>query len=223
MLNQLRWAFPQAVSYSRFIRLVPRVLVLLWGYALFKGGQCTGISFVDSTALRVCHNRRIWRHRVFAGLARRGQSSTGWFFGFKLHRVVHDQGDILAFQVTPANVDDRKPVPGLAAKLFGDKGYLSTPLFKALFEQGVQLMTNLRANMKNTLVPLADKLMLRKRWIIETINDPLKNISQIEHTRHRSPINFFVNVLAGLIAYIWQPKKPRLNFTPKEAKALSLC
>jgi Transposase DDE domain len=216
VLKHLRAEFPGTMSYSRFIRLVPRVVVLLWAYA-----------FVDSTALRVCHNRRITRHKVFSGKATRGHSSTGWFYGFKLHLVVNDRGDILAFALTPANVDDRHPVPrltaGLFGKLFGDKGYVSTPLFKDLFDKGVTLITNVRANMKNKLMPLLDKLMLRKRWIIETINDQLKNISQIEHSRHRSPVNFIVNVLAGLIAYMWQPKKPALKFTPKQAKALSLC
>lgn len=227
VLKHLRSEFPGAMSYSRFVSLVPRVVLLLWAYALYRCGRCTGLSFVDSTALRVCHNRRITRHKVFVGKATRGQSSTGWFFGFKLHLVVNDRGDIVAFHLTPANVDDRQPVPRLAAKLFGklfgDKGYVSTPLFKALFDQGVTLITNVRANMKNRLIPLFDKLMLRKRWIIETINDQLKNISQIDHSRHRSPVNFLVNVLAGLIAYMWQPKKPSLKFTSNQAKALSLC
>jgi len=226
VLKHLRREFPATVSYSRFVSLIPRVVIVLWAYALSRCGGCTGISFVDSTALRVCHNRRITRHKVFVDTAARGHSSTGWFYGFKLHLVVNDRGEILAFQLTPGNVDDRAPVPKLAAKLFGklfgDKGYISTPLFKTLFEQGVQLVTNLRSNMKNKLTPLTDKLLLRKRWIIETINDQLKNISQIEHSRHRSPVNFIVNVLAGLIADMWQPKKPSLHFTQRQASALSL-
>ncbi len=139
----------------------------------------------------------------------------GWFFGFKLHVVVNDQGELLAFQVTPANVDDRKPVPKLTrnvfGKLFGDKGYLSKALFETLLEQGLQLITSIRKNMKNRLLPLLDKLLLRKRAIIETINDQLKNISQIEHTRHRSVVNFVVNLICGLIAYSHQSHKPSLN------------
>jgi len=226
ILKHLRSEFPGAMSYSRFIGLVPRVLGWLWVYALTCCGACTGVSFVDSTVLRACHPRRITRHKVFAGLAARGKSSTGWFFGFKLHLVVNDRGEIVAFHITAGNVDDRQPVPRLArhlfGKLFGDKGYLSMPLFTQLFQQGLTLITNLRSNMKNKLVPLHDKLLLRKRWIIETINDQLKNISQIEHTRHRSPINFLVNLLAGLIAYMWQPKKPSLKFTSQESNALSL-
>jgi hypothetical protein len=224
--RHLRAEFPGLVSYSRFIRLLPRVALLLWAYALGHCGRCTGISFIDSTPLRVCHNRRIQRHKVFQGLAGRGQSSMGWFYGFKLHLIVNPHGEVLAFVLTPGNVDDRKPVPDLAqtlfGKLFGDKGYLSHPLFEQLWQQGLQLITGLRTNMKNHLMVLQDKLLLRKRYIIETINDQLKNISQIEHSRHRSPINFVINVLAGLIAYMLQPKKPALNLSQRESSALAL-
>jgi Transposase DDE domain len=218
--------FPQLVSYTRFIQLVPRVLVLLWAYAQCCCGTCTGIAFIDSTPLRVCLNRRIPRHKVFAGLAARGQCSLGWFYGFKLHLVINERGEILAFTLTPGNVDDRKPVlklvKALFGKLFGDKGYLSQPLFESLLKQGIQLITNVRANMKNRLMPLRDKLLLRKRYIIETINDQLKNQSQIEHSRHRSPKNFVINVLAGLVAYMWQPKKPAINWSERDARSLAL-
>src|SRR5512145_2882683 len=224
--RQLQGEFPQLVSDSRFVTLQQRVVLWLWAYAHYRCGQCTGIAFVDSTALRVCTNRRINRHKVFAGLAARGQCSLGWFYGFKLHLVINEYGEVLAFTLTPGNVDDRQPVPRLAkplfGKLFGDKGYLSQALFETLLAQGLQLITNVRANMKNRLLPLRDKLLLRKRFLIETINDQLKNQSQIEHSRHRSPINFVVNVLAGLIAYMWQPKKPAINWSPREAKTLAL-
>lgn len=226
VLVHLRGEFPQLVSYSRFVTLMQRVVVLLWAYAQARCGRCTGISFVDSTALRVCTNRRINRHKVFAGLAARGQCSLGWFYGFKLHLVINEYGEVLAFTLTPGNVDDRKPVPKLAkalfGKLFGDKGYLAQSLFKTLLEQGLQLITGIKANMKNRLMLMSDKLLLRKRFIIETINDQLKNQSQIEHSRHRSPINFVINGVAGLIAYMWQPKKPKINWSTHEAKALAL-
>lgn len=224
--TQLRGEFPHLVSYSRFIQLLPRVVLLLWAYAQSRCGHCTGIAFVDSTPLRVCHNRRISRNKVFQGVAARGQCSLGWFYGFKLHLIVNEQGELLAFTLTPGNVDDRKPVPRLAkrlfGKLFGDKGYISHPLFEQLWRQGLQLVTAVKANMKNRLLPLIDKLLLRKRYIIETINDQLKNQSQIEHSRHRSPINFLINVLAGVIAYTWQPKKPAINWSIHEEKALAL-
>lgn len=224
--KHLRAEFPGLVSYSRFVTLMPRVILLLWAYLVSRMGRCTGISFIDSTALKVCHNRRITRNKVFAGLATRGQSSMGWFFGFKLHLIVNEHGDLLAFTLTPGNVDDRKPTPSLAkrlfGKLFGDRGYLSQALFQQLWQQGVHLVTALRSNMKNQLMSLSDKLMLRRRYIIETINDQLKNISQIEHSRHRSPLNFILNVLAGLIAYTHQPNKPALNLSSNETKALAL-
>lgn len=218
--------FPHLVSYSRFIQLMPRVTRLLWLYAQARRGDCTGISFVDSTPLRVCTNVRINRHKVFADLAARGQCSLGWFYGFKLHLVINECGDILAFTLTPANVDDRKPVPKLVkalfGKLFGDKGYLSQSLFETLLKQDLQLITHVRKNMKNRLMLMRDKWLLRKRYIIETINDQLKNQSQIEHSRHRSPMNFVINVLSGLLAYIWQPKKPAINWSSHETKALAL-
>ena len=215
VLKQLGSEFPQLVSYNRFVELMPRVLLALCAYLQESFGVCTGINFVDSTSIRVCHNKRIPRHKVFAGLAQRGCTSMGWFYGFKLHLIVNDQGELLAVYLTPGNVDDRKPLGNLTrnlfGKLFGDKGYLSQALFEHLLERGLELITNIRKNMKNSLMLIEDKLMLRKRFIIETINDQLKNISQVEHTRHRKPANFAVNLIAGLIAYQKQPKKPSLN------------
>jgi hypothetical protein len=212
----LRSEFPTLVSYTRFVEFFPSALVPLCVYLHTCLGACTGVSFVDSTKLAVCHNRRIQQHRVFRGLAERGKTSVDWFFGFKLHLVFNDQGELLSFTLTPGNVDDRTPVPAFAArlfgKLFGDKGYLSQPLLKHLKSVfGLELITPRRKNMKKVELPLVDKLRLRKRAIVETIIDQLKNISQIEHTRHRSPINFLVNLVCGLIAYGHQPKKPSLQ------------
>jgi transposase len=214
--RHLRSEFPTLVSYGRFVEVMPTVLVPLVAYLHTQLGQCSGISFIDSTPLAVCHNARIHSHRVFDGRAARGKTSVGWFYGFKLHLVVNDQGEILAFCLTPGNVDDRHPVPklakGLVGKLFGDKGYLSQPLAQQLLvTQGLHLITKLRKKMHNRLLEWSDRLLLRKRAIIETITDQLKNICQIEHSRHRSPINFLVNLIAGLIAYCHQPKKPSLR------------
>lgn len=142
----------------------------------------------------------------------------GWFFGFKLHLIINDRGELLAVYLTPGNTDDRQPLEAMTqnlfGKLFGDKGYISQALFERLYERGLELITTLRKNMKNSLMLLEDKLLLRKRFIIETVNDQLKNISQIEHTRHRKPANFAVNLVAGLVAYQRQPKKPSLNLHP---------
>ena len=220
----LQAEFPGLVSYQRFVELTPTALEGLCLYLYSRLAVTTGIAFIDSTPLPVCHNRRIGRHKVFSGLAARGKTSMGWFYGFKLHLVVTDQGELVAFCLTPGNIDDRKPVPQLAAKLwgklFGDRGYISQALFEQLFADGVQLITPIRKNMKNRLMPLWDKLLLRKRSIIETINDQLKNISQIAHTRHRSANNFLVNLVAGLLAYSHQPKKPSLNLSASEKTLL---
>ncbi len=216
--------FPHLVSYNRFVELSSTVVVPMCFYLHQRLGSCTSLSFIDSTPLPVCHNRRIQRHRVFKAFAARGKTSMGWFYGFKLHLIVSDRGELLAFCLTPGNSDDRQPVPQLAqdlfGKLFADAGYLSQPLFDQLFAQGVQLITPIRSNMKNRLMPLMDKLLLRKRFIIETINDQLKNISQISHSRHRSIKNFVMNLLAGLIAYTHQPKKPSLNLVKEEQELL---
>ena len=211
-----RSEFPKLVSYSRFVELMRGALMPLCAYLRYKFGDCSGISFIDSTPLVVCRNPRISQHKVFAGMASRGKSSTGWFFGFKLHLIFNDQGELLDFILTPGNIHDLKSLPRLAkrlfGKLFGDKGYLSAEVFKLLFESfDVQLITRLKRNMKNKLMPLHDKLLLRKRAIVETIIDQLKNISQVEHSRHRSPTNFVVNLVCGLIAYCLQPNKPSLH------------
>jgi IS5 family transposase len=195
VLKSWRAEFPGLVSYTRFVEYIPSVLVPLIMYLRTNClGDCTGISFVDSTSLDVCLNQRIQSHKVFAGLAARGKTSTGWFFGFKLHLVVNDRGEILQFCISPANVDDRKPVPHLAkklfGKLFGDKGYISQPLAKSLREMfDLHLITKLRSNMKNQLMIISDRILLRRRAIIETVIDQLKNISQNEHSRHRSVTN----------------------------------
>ena len=214
---QLNHDFPKLISYTRFIQLMPRVLVYLIPLLNSLRAQVSGISFMDSTSISVCKNKRINRHKVFRGLATRGKTTMGWFFGFKLHLVVNDRGELISWALSQGHVDDRVPVPALCADLFGklfaDKGYVSQFLTELLLKQGTQLITSIRSNMKPRLMPLLDRLLLRKRFIIETINDQLKNISQIEHSRHRSLLNLIVNLVAGLIAYQLQPKKPSLGFS----------
>src|SRR5215468_3038357 len=164
----LRQEFPRLLSYPRFVALMPRYLVPLAIYLHTHLGECSGISFIDSTSLSVCHPARIQQHRVFAVDARRGKTSVGWFYGFKLHLVVNDRGELLAFCLSPGNLDDRHPVPRLVrrlfGKLFGDKGYISQPLAEQLFiAHGLRLITKLRKNMRTVLLAAADKVLLRKR------------------------------------------------------------
>jgi len=214
----LRHLFPELVSYNRFVELEKNVALPL---AIFIKklllGECTGISIVDSTPLRVCRNQRIQMHRVFKGIAARGKCSMGWFFGFKLHLICNEKGELLNFMFTPGDIDDRRPleykpfIRFIYGKLVGDKGYISQNLFERLFVDGIQLITKLKSNMKGALMSVSDRLLLRKRALIETINDELKNIAQIEHSRHRSFDNFLVNLLSGIAAYCFFPKKPAIN------------
>ena len=205
-----RAEFPHLVSYQRLIERLPTVLVPLSAYLRTRLGATRGIAFIDSLPLPVCHNRCISSHRVFDDCAQRGKSSMGLFYGFKLHFVINDEGDLLALRFTPGNVDDRTPVPGLVeglwSKLFGDCGYISQELFEQLWGTSVQLITKLKRKMKNKLLSLWDKLLLRKRTLIESVGEQLKPVCQIGHTRHRSIHNAFVHVievkyLAALVAY----------------------
>ncbi len=217
--RHMQGEFPKTVSYNRFVELTQEVLMPM---AMFLKtcclGTCTGISFVDSTPIRVCHNKRIKRNKVFKGMAKVGKSTMGWFYGFKLHIVINDKGEILNFAITQANVDDGEPLKNegflkaVFGKLFADKGYISEKLANILFVGDIHLVTSIRNNMKNSLMTMNDKIMLRKRSVIETVNDELKNICQVEHSRHRSFTNFTANLIAGLIAYSFLPKKPSISY-----------
>lgn len=219
--------FPKTVSYNRFVELQCKAAMPL---AIFLKtcclGNCTGISFIDSTPLRACHIRREKQNRVFKGLATKGQCSIGWFFGFKLHLIINDKGEILDFMLTQGNVDDREPLKNKSfhekvfGKLVGDKGYISQTLFEQLFIDGIHLITKIRKNMKNSLMQIKDKILIRKRALIETVNDELKNMCQVEHTRHRGFTNFITNLLSALIAYSFFPKKPSMNIEIIDNKAL---
>jgi len=215
----LKSEFPQTVSYNRFVELQQKALFpMVIFLKMMRIGSCTGISFADSTVIRVCNNKRIFNHKVFAGIAQKGKSTMGFFFGFKLHLVVNDKGEILNFVITPGNVDDREPLKDakflekVYGKLFADKGYIGQKLFEQLFVEGIQLITGIKRNMKNCLMSISDKILLRKRSIIETINDELKNICQIEHSRHRSFGNFLTNLISGLLAYSFLSKKPSIKY-----------
>ena len=221
--------FPKTVSYNRFTELMKQnALPLVSFLKMCCSGKCTGISFVDSTVIRVCHQKRIGRNKVFKDLATRGKSTMGWFFGFKLHIIINDKGEIINFLITQANVDDRKPlkdksfVEKIFGKLYADKGYIGKNLMEMLFVDGIHLITQLRNNMKNSLMTLSDKILLRKRSVIETVNDELKNICQIEHSRHRSFENFITNLVSGLIAYSFLPKRASIKFQSVTTNQLSM-
>ena len=146
-------AFPNLVSYQRFIEWIPSTLIPLNVYLQSRLATSTGIGFIDSTSIKVCHNRRIKTHRVFDGMAQRGKTSVDWFYGFKLHMAINDRGELLDIALTPGNVDDRKPVKKLlqrhSGKFYGDKGYISKALARELRTKGVVLVTKFKKNMNN--------------------------------------------------------------------------
>jgi len=218
LIGHYKKDFPDLVTYSRFVSLIPRALYPMMMFLTnTRMGECNGISFIDSTFLKVCHNKRIQNHKVFKGIAQRGKSTMGWFFGFKLHLIINDKGELLSFQLTGGNVSDKnqnlvhKLAKGLVGKLFGDKGYICQQLLESLMQKSIHLVTGIKKNMKNKLMPFMDKIYLRKRSVIECVNDELKNNCQIEHTRHRSIVNFLVHLFASLTAYTFLPKKPALK------------
>ena len=221
--------FPDLVSYERFNARQDRLLLPLMLFLKYRGlGKSRGINFIDSTLLRVCHIKRENQHRVFKGVAEKGKSTMGWFFGFKLHIIINDRGELLSFYLTKGNVDDRNMdlmtsmTKEVFGKLIGDKGYISKALSELLFQDGIQLITKVRKNMKKQNLSDQDAILLRKRALVESVNDELKNICKIEHTRHRSVKGFLVNLIAGLTAYCFFPKKPSLNITPIQTNQLSL-
>ena len=179
--KHLRAEFPNTVSYNRFVELMQsNILPLTLYLKTCCLGECTGISFIDSTPLRACNNKRITQNKVFKDIANVGKSTMGWFYGFKLHIIVNDKGELLDFIITQANVDDRAPLKkdNFLEKIFGslyaDKGYISKELTTLLFDQGLHLVTGIKNNMKNVLMTMRDKILLRKRSVIETLNSTNK-------------------------------------------------
>lgn len=213
--------FKDLPGYNRFVEQMPRgllVLSRLLGYLMYYYRKTSaGISFIDSTRMPVCHNKRTNSHKVFESFAEIGKSTMGWFLGFKLHMIIDTQGNILAVNLTKGNVDDRIPVTkliqGLTGKLFGDKGYIKKELAQELQDLGITLITPLKKNMKARFMPINifDLIMSKKRVLIESVFHILKNKLQLCHTRHRSIKNFCVHVLSVLVGYQLSSNKPHIN------------
>lgn len=215
LMRNYRNLFNHLVHYDRFIALIKLAFPALVCLLKTLEGTVTEYLFIDATPMAVCHNLRERRHKVFKGLAKKGRTSTGWFFGFKLHFIFNTHGEIVRMQITGGNVNDRSPVMGLmrdiSAKLIGDKGYISKKLSAELFEQKATLITKIKKNMKNCLMDITDKIMLMKRSFIETIFSSIKLLGTLIHHRHRSPINAFTHLFAGLISYQIRTDKPSLD------------
>jgi hypothetical protein len=210
--------YPRLVSYNRFVELQQRIqLPMVLFLKTCRMGKCTGIRFIDSAALKVCHIKREHRNKVIDGIATKGCGTSGWFFGFKLHIIINDKGEIISIIITRGNVDDRQPLSmerfleKVSGKLYAERGYVSQKLKNILFVDAIHFIYKMRNNMTGGEFPLSDRIMLRKRTVIDSVNDELKNICQIEHTRHRSFTNFITNLIAGLLAYSFLPKMPTIK------------
>lgn len=218
VLINMKSDFTKTISYNRFVELQKNaVLPLILFLKIYCKAVQTGISFIDSFSLKICNNRRIHSHKVFKNIAQRGQTSMGCFYGFKVHFIINHLGEIINFYITPGNIADNntnlleKLTHNVCGKLFGDKGYIvNKQLFKKLYDRGLQIVTKIRKNMKNTLMDAQDKLILKKRGTIESVIGILKESFNIEHSRHRSPSNFLANTLSALAAYVFKPEKPSI-------------
>lgn len=206
--------FTKMPTYERFCAIKQKAIpMLMW---LFKCILSQGQSeaYIDATALRVSHNKRMNSHKVFKGIAAVGKSTMGWFYGFKLHLVIDLQGNIINARLTKGNCDDRSPVEDLIQEfqgvIYGDKGYISQDLFSRLWKKGVKLVTGVKANMKNKFMILKEKILLRKRSLIESVFSVLKR-NGLEHSLHRSVHGFILHILGSLISYQLNRKKPEIS------------
>lgn len=204
--------FPTLVSYNRFVELMSHSLCPLTIFTQVKSGKKTGIYYIDSSCLPVCHLKRSRRNKTFDEIAQYGKTSVGWFFGLKIHLVVNDRCELIAFKITQGSQHDNSVaqnlLKGLDGLAFGDKGYLGKKIFDALYNEGLKLITRKRKNMKN-IAPLTEyeQQLLNQRGIIETIFNCLKHKYLVWHTRHRSIFNAMSHLVAALAAYVIEPLK----------------
>lgn len=212
--------FHNLVSYNRFLELRNNLATVLLIFAQLraKSALCTGVSYIDSYPLKVSHVRRQSSHKTFKGLAAKGKTSVGWFYGFKLHVVINQHGQILSFCITPGNKSDnnsnvlQKLTKRIYGKMYGDKGYILSPLkFKNLYDKGVHMITKIRKNMKNKLISLVDKYYLKKRGLVESVGAVLKEDLSLEHSRHRSLLGFLSHIASVIAAYDFRIKKPGIS------------
>lgn len=202
--------FPNLPGYTRFVELIPRSIFPLTLFTQFRCGKKTGIYYIDSSCLPVCHMKRSRRHKTFDMIAQYGKTSVGWFFGLKVHIVVNNLGELIAFKMTQGNKHDSSTAQSLLESLrglaFGDKGYIGKKLFDVLLNKGLKLITRKRKNMKEKMnVSGYEQQLLNQRGIIETIFNCLKHKYHIWHTRHRSVLNAMAHLMAALAAYAIEP------------------
>lgn len=201
--------FPNLPSYQRFIELISRVIVPLAFFAQLNCGKRTGVYYIDSSCLPVCHIKRSKRHKTFQAIAHYGKTSVAWFFGLKLHIVINDKGELMAFKLTSGKQSDVKAGESLLSKLtglaFGDKGYIGKKVSETLLARGLKLITRTRRNMEAKKLSSLESQLLNQRNMVETVIGHLKFAYHVWHTRHRSVINAMTHLLAALSAYTIEP------------------
>lgn len=215
--NELREYFPKLVSYTRFLELIETVALqmFIFSKSLCQEALKTGIYYIDSKKLVVCHNKRIRQHKVFKDKASSGKSSTGWFYGFKVHLLINEIGEIVDFDLTPGNVADnnqnilKRILKNIKGLCFVDKGYI-TKLWGEFYEKGLKIVTKTKKTTKAKLIPLRERYLLAKRPIIESVNDIFISVFDLEHSRHRKPENAFTHMIAAICAYAFYPDKPAI-------------
>ena len=210
---QTYWSkyFTELPTYNRFVELIKRAIFPLVIFTQIKSGKRTGIYYIDTSCLAVCHLKRQYRHKTFKEISKFGRTSVGWFFGMKLHLVTNNFGQLIAFKITRGNRADSQEAYSLLKTLkglaFGDKGYIGKSLFEALFKNGLKLITRKRKNMKPEKLSQSEEQLLNQRGLIETVIGHLKHHYHVWHTRHRSIINAFTHLIASLAAYVIEPLK----------------
>ena len=215
--NYLGLYFPKLPNIKSFYERQKKTSVYLIGVLLMKSSlsQKNGIFFIDSTKIEVCKPLRMSRNKTFRHYAKKSKTSTGWFFCFKLHLVINELGEIVRYKITTGDVADnnhellKELLSGLHGKCFGDRGYISA-LFSMFYENGLRLVTDLRANMKGQLIDVNEGKLLKKRGLIEAVNDILKSVCTLEHSRHRCVEHALQSMHAAVIAYCFLEKKPEL-------------
>lgn len=225
VLRELKDFFPQAPTYECFLSYIPKAhdVMYLWLLYSCSLSKRTGLYFIDSKKMEVCHLKRQHSNKVFQGYASKGKSSMGWFYGLKIHLVINNLGEIISFELTAGNVADnnqdllKKLLHQLDGCCVGDKGYLSK-LFSYFYENGLHLLTKPRKNMKNKLVIPNHNKLLNKRGVIESAFDILTSICDIEHSRHRKAVNAFTHIFAGLVAYQYLDIKPCVYYPSLKKK-----
>lgn len=203
--------FPTLPSYTRFINIMKRAIFPLTLFTQLKSGKRTGIYYIDSSCLPVCNIKRSKRHKTFAEIAKYGKTSMGWFFGLKLHLVINDKGELIAFKITKGNVHDSQKAQSLLKTLtglaFGDKGYIGKKIFDELTKNGLKLITRKKKNMQQPDITDYEKQLLNQRNLVETVIDNLKYNLQVWHTRHRSILNALTHLVAAISSYAIEPLK----------------